>query len=142
MHGFGPQTTELGVLLSLEQAVRQTYSDRRSSAIQPLQWSILRYLQTQPRPRCQLRYLAEHLQLTRAPVGRAVKTLEARGLLRQTSGAGDMRTKTIKLTEAGRQVLAEDPMRDAARRFAVLPEADKRCFQGVIEQIFPERGQG
>lgn len=136
MRGRDKKDREFGVLLLLEQAVRQTYADRRSSAIQPLQWSILRYLHVQPHPKRQLRHLAEHLNLTRAPVARAVKTLESRQFVVQVDGVTDMRTKTIDLTAAGTEVLTSDPMRAAARRLALLPETDLACFQDVIEQVF------
>lgn len=136
MRGISKQNTEFRVLLLLERAVRQTYADRRSSAIQPLQWSILRYLYDEPQPRRQLRHLAEYLNLTRAPVARAVKTLEARKFVVQADGLADMRTKTIDLTTAGVEVLASDPMKSVARRLASLPETDRAFFRDVIEQVF------
>ncbi|MEO1363018.1 MAG: hypothetical protein AAFU86_04485, partial [Pseudomonadota bacterium] len=51
-------------IILLERFVRDIYPSRESSAIQPLQWSILRYLARMPADQCEVRFIAKFLGLT------------------------------------------------------------------------------
>ena len=56
----------------LEKIFRNAYENRRSSEVQPLQWSIMRYLVHASEDRRTVVWLASFLGMTHAPVARAV----------------------------------------------------------------------
>lgn len=122
-------------IVLLERFVRDIYPARQSSAIQPLQWSILRYLGRMPEDRCEVRWIAQFLGLTRGPVTRAVATLESRDLVRQQTSGIDARTKTITLTELGVATLAKDPVVEAAARIRSLPGSEQAQFINSIRAL-------
>lgn len=122
-------------IVLLERFVRDIYPTKHSSAIQPLQWSILRYLSRMPADRCEVRWIAQFLGLTRAPVTRAIATLESRNLVSQTTSDEDARTKTVTLTEQGVATLASDPIADAAERLRILPENDRAQFVRSVRSL-------
>lgn len=119
----------------LERMIRDIYGDKGSSAVQPLQWSILRYLRKTSADRNELRWIARYLGLTRAPVARALKTLESRGYVEQAISPADNRTKTVSLTAEGREKLNEDPIKVIADRILSLPKAEKLQFIRSIRTI-------
>ena len=122
-------------IVLLERFVRDIYPAKQSSAIQPLQWSILRYLERVPNDRCEVRWIAQFLGITRAPVTRAVATLESRNLVSQETSGVDARTKTITLTELGIATLARDPIIDAADRIRALPDIEQAQFINSIRSL-------
>ena len=127
-------------IILLERFVRDIYPSRESSAIQPLQWSILRYLARMPADRREVRFIAKFLGLTRAPVTRAVAKLESRDLVCQRSNADDARTKTIYLTASGKTALEYDPVIDAVARVRTLPVDMQREFINSVRSIALETG--
>lgn len=122
-------------IVLLERFVRDIYPLKHSSAIQPLQWSILRYLARMPADRCEVRWIAKFLGLTRAPVTRALATLEARDLIKQNASGTDARTKTVALTERGIEALMEDPVVRAAGRLRVLSNIDQMQFVKSVRSL-------
>ena len=129
-------------IVLLERFVRDIYPAKHSSAIQPLQWSIMRYLVRMPADRCEVRWIAQFLALTRAPVTRAVATLEHRNLISQTTSGNDARTKTITLTNIGVETLATDPILEAAERIRVLPANDLAHFVNSVRSLALNSGNG
>jgi DNA-binding MarR family transcriptional regulator len=125
----------------MERLVRDIYPARQSSAIQPLQWSILRYISRMPVERCEVRWIAQFLGLTRAPVTRAIATLEARNLVNQKVSCVDARMKTVTLTEFGAETLLDDPIKLAAVRIRTLPDADQEQFVRAIRSLALEEGR-
>ncbi len=119
----------------LERFVRDMYPTKHSTAVQPLQWSILRYLSRMADDRREVRWIAKFLGLTRAPVTRAIATLEARNLVQQTTSGADARTKTVSLTPLGIKTLLTDPIVLAAHRIRVLSEADQAQFVKSVRSL-------
>lgn len=120
--------TTVAAAVLLERMIRDTYTARHSSEIQPLQWSILRYLARTPEDQRQLRRIAPFLNLTPAPVARAITTLAQRGLVTQSVSATDSRIKTVTLTKSGLEALLEDPIVDVAARIEALPLLERKSF--------------
>ncbi|KEJ96780.1 MarR family winged helix-turn-helix transcriptional regulator [Pseudosulfitobacter pseudonitzschiae] len=118
----------LAAAVLLERLIRDTYTARHSSEIQPLQWSILRYLARSPEDQRQLRRIAPFLNLTPSPVARAITTLAQRGLVTQRVNNSDSRIKTISLTQLGLEALSQDPIVDVATRIDALPEGERQDF--------------
>lgn len=125
----------MAAIVLLERFVRDIYPEKNSSAIQPLQWSILRYLARMPDDRCEVRWIAQYLGLTRAPVTRAVATLENRNLVSQKTSREDARTNTITLTKQGIATLAKDPILGAAERIRALPLDDQTQFINSVRSL-------
>jgi DNA-binding MarR family transcriptional regulator len=119
----------------LERFIRDIYPTKHSSAIQPLQWSILRYLDRMPVERCEPRWIAKFLGLTRAPVTRAIATLERHDYVQQIDSGDDARTKTIALTPIGIKTLASDPILNAVKHIRALPKDDQAQFINSIRSI-------
>lgn len=127
--------TAVAAAVLMERLIRDAYPARQSSQIQPLQWSILRYLARAPEDQRQLRYVAPFLNLTAAPVARALTTLAKRGLVAQRISDTDSRVKTITLTQIGLEALREDPILIVAERIGALPRTERDGFIKSIRSI-------
>ncbi|MGC1504917.1 MAG: MarR family winged helix-turn-helix transcriptional regulator [Sulfitobacter sp.] len=125
----------IATVVLLERFVRDIYPTKHSSAIQPLQWSILRYLDRMPADRCEVRWIAQFLGLTRAPVTRAVATLERHDYVRCATNGQDARTKTIALTPHGINTLSKDPILKAVEHIRALPKDEQTQFINTIRSI-------
>ena len=118
----------------LERMVRDTYLDKKSSAIQPLQWSILRRLKSEHPNRPDLTNLARYLDLTLPPVSRAVVTLEKRGLIKKLPQE-DKRAVAVSLTEKGFAALESDPINELAASIKQLPDSDASHFITCVRDM-------
>ncbi|MBK5922335.1 hypothetical protein CCR90_00805 [Rhodovulum sulfidophilum] len=127
--------SDLAAAVLMERIVRGAYDTRNSSEIQPLQWSILRYLDGFAEDRCTLTLITSFLGLTHAPVSRAVRTMRDRGLVRQRSHPRDARSAIILLTDAGRSALELDPIRKIALLLGTLPDADRSAIKRALRSI-------
>lgn len=128
MTGTHQDKASVAAAVLLERLIRDTYTARHSSEIQPLQWSILRYLARTPEDQRQLRRIAPFLNLTPSPVARAIITLAQRGLVTQSISKADSRIKTITLTRLGLEALEQDPIVAVASRIEALPERERQDF--------------
>jgi len=127
--------SDLAVALLMERIVRGAYDARASREIQPLQWSILRYLGRFPVERRTLTRIAAYLDLTHAPISRAIRTLKTRGLVAVDPNPSDARSSIVSLTESGRATLELDPIRKIARSVRDLPDADRRAIRRSLRAI-------
>lgn len=119
----------------MERMLRDVYPSRHSSEIQPLQWSILRYLQRMPEERRELRWIARFIGVTGAPVTRALQTLELRGLVSQRVSTADSRTKTVSLTPSGVEIMASDPILAIAGQIRSWPAEHQEIFVKSIRSL-------
>lgn len=127
--------TELAAALLMEHLVRSAYPEKRSSSVQPLQWSILRYLRSAGDEGQSLSTIARYVGVTAAPVSRAVTTLEKRGLVTKEAGPINARAVSIEITQKGLALLVDDPMLQLARRLKQLPLEDRRAFIGTLRAL-------
>ncbi len=118
--------------LLMERTVRQVYEDRASSAVQPLQWAILRFLQSRPASDARVATIAKYLGTTHAPISRAISTLTNRGLVVKVGGDRSSRTAPLVLTEKGRHTLTYDPILQVAKKIAALPDRERKLFEHVM----------
>lgn len=126
----------------LEKIVRGAYDKRRSSEVQPLQWSIMRYLGSASEERCTANWIANFLGLTHAPVGRALKTLESRNYVSLVSNPADGRSKIIKLTEDGWAMLRADPLIAIAQQIEQLEDPEKASLMTAVKQLISSSDAG
>jgi DNA-binding MarR family transcriptional regulator len=134
MHRRNDDRGDLAAALLIEKIVRGTYT-KNSTEVQPLQWSILRYLERAPEPRCTMTWIRSFLGLTHAPVVRAIKTLVNRGLVEQLDNPSDARSNILRLTHKGCETLAFDPMLSVALRIQKLPEVEREQFKKIVRAI-------
>ncbi len=127
--------SDLAAALLMEKIVRETYASARSSDIQPLQWSILRYIERTPVKDCAVSRIADYLGLTHAPVVRAAKTLVKRGLINQRPNPIDARSNVLSLTDLGYETLATDPILVVVDRLKRLPEGEREVFKRLIRSL-------
>lgn len=130
---------ELAAAVLIERLVRDAYPQKQSSAVQPLQWSILRYLAQAPEDVCELKTVAAYVGLTLAPVSRSVATLEKRGFVTKKNHPDSRRSVNIQITLKGKEALEQDPLIDIATRITMLPEEDLESFLKAIRRIVVNR---
>lgn len=126
---------EIAAALLMEQIVRETYSGKRSSAIQPLQWSILRYLSEVSADATDITSIGKYVGVTTAPVSRAVTTLERRGLVTKGEHPRSRRSISVAITEKGRAALQEDPILKIAARIDLLNHNEKMRLVESLRQL-------
>ncbi len=133
----------LGIAILLEEIVRSAYRARKSEDVQPLQWSILRYLSLSPNEGRDLASIGAYAGVTAAPASRAVKTLEERGLVRKEQGHEDRRAVSIRITNQGLKVLGDDPLLKIAYRLSQLPDDELAAISsGLRKLVLSEGGAG
>lgn len=72
---------------------------------------------------------------THAPVVRAIQTLVDRGFVEQVDNPRDRRSKTLLLTDAGVDVLADDPISSIVTQLDALPRNELRNLKKSIDKI-------
>ena len=118
-----------------ERTVRNIYEERSSSAIQPLQWSILRFLNASPTSDARVATIAKYLGTHHAPVSRAVATLMKRELIEKVGGPTAVRTSPLTLTSRGRDLLKTDPIRKLAREMRRLPDRERWLLEDILKKL-------
>ncbi len=94
---------------------------------------------------CRATDLAAHYALDKSTVSRQVTALERAGLVERRPDSADQRVQVVRLTAAGRRILAQvtDRRRAAfAERLADWPEEDLRRFAGYLERYNGRAGHG
>lgn len=129
------QDRGFAVAVLLEKIVREAYENRLSSEVQPLQWSILRYLGSEQEDRCTVGWISSFLGVTHAPVVRAIQTLQKRNFVMQIANPLDARSKIVKLTDEGWQQLSNDPLLAVANRIDGLSEEDRLALMSAVRLL-------
>ena len=119
----------------IEKLVRDIYKSRAPGEIQPLQWSILRFLERAETGQRTVGWISRYLGLTPAPVSRALNTLSKRGLVASEPNPEDARSRMIWLTPLGKRTVAQDPLLELAKKLRALPEADRLNLQAVLQTL-------
>jgi DNA-binding MarR family transcriptional regulator len=119
----------------LEKIVRAAYPSREPGAIQPLQWSILRFLARVPEEQRTAHMVANFLGITAAPTSRAIQTLVKRGYIKQVKSEHDARSFLLVLTEPAIAALDGDPILRLAKSVSDLPADEKVLFKKSLERI-------
>lgn len=118
-----------------EQTVRDVYDERASSAVQPLQWSILRFLDASPTSDARVATIAKYLGKNHAPVSRAIGTLIKRNLIEKLGGAAAIRTSPITLTSKGRELLENDPINKLAEEMRQLAPRERQMLEEILTRL-------
>lgn len=127
--------SDVAAAVLIEKIVRATYPSREPGAIQPLQWSILRFLDRVPEEQCTAHMVAKFLGITAAPTSRAIQTLVKRDFLKQEKSTLDARSNLLILLPAAHEALKHDPLMRLAECVSNLPEDEKGLFKKSLERI-------
>lgn len=103
-----------------------------ADGLNPAQWESLRFLS---RANCFSRTpsgLATFLGTTKGTVSQTVIALEGKGYVRRKSNTEDRRVTHLELTEAGKAVLARDPMMCLNQVAAAMPGEDSAMLMGTL----------
>ncbi|MDR5866948.1 MarR family winged helix-turn-helix transcriptional regulator [Halomonas koreensis] len=87
----------------ISQALARLYETRHDLSV--AQWRVLAWLHH--REELTAKEIRDATRMDKAKVSRAVQALEARGLIRRRPSPRDQRVQDLRLTEAGRALLAE-----------------------------------
>ncbi len=82
--------------------------------------------------------IADHLGIDRTATSRALRRMEADGLIARTGGDGDGRTRSVSLTKRGRTVLAQATPVAARVRDAIaaqLTDTEQQALRRLLQKI-------
>ncbi len=103
--GFGRRVGQL-----LDRLGRVTREAQFSDGLNPAQWETLRYLSRANRFSRSPSALADYLGTTKGTASQTLIALEQKGLVGRSPDPRDRRGVRLELTEAGREVVARDPI--------------------------------
>lgn len=126
---------EVAAALLMERMVRGAYSEKHSTAIQPLQWTILRYLSAPSNESRDIKSICRYVGITPAPISRAISTLEGRQLVTKKPHPESKRSVVVTITEKGLKKLADDPILKIANRINAMNERDRDRFVRILRQL-------
>ncbi|OHC74385.1 MAG: hypothetical protein A3G18_09105 [Rhodospirillales bacterium RIFCSPLOWO2_12_FULL_58_28] len=100
----------------------------------PVQWEVLRYLARANKPSRTPGALADFLGSTRGTVSQTLITLERKGLVIRRPSRFDRRGMELELTEVGKELAAEHPLREFEAAAAAL-SAGEELAEGLTELL-------
>ncbi len=116
----------------IERLGRLARSLQHVKGINPAQWEALRYLARANRYSRSPGALADFLGSTRGTVSQTLIALERKGLVGRRPSPRDGRGTAVRLTEAGRTLVAADPLGDLETAVGGLsPAAAEALAQGL-----------
>jgi DNA-binding MarR family transcriptional regulator len=129
---------DIGLAMLLEQTARSIYEKRAPTDIHPGQWSALRYFARAGRRARTVAGLAKYLGVTRGPASRATSALTKRGFLSSEENKDDRRSPLFTLTEKGRGVLRDDPIKRLALVISKMEESRKTVLIDSLNVLYAE----
>ncbi len=122
------------VAQALRTLLWQTAKERQ---ITPLQLQCLLYLALQPPEQCRVSHLADMLDLTRATISQAIKTLEEKGLVYREPWERDRRVALLRLTPRGDAITDQLAAWSKAIResLALFPMEEKELVMRFLMQL-------
>ncbi len=117
----------------LEHFSRKVQTVSFSAGLNPAQWSALRFLATANRTARTSSALADHLTVRRATASQTLKSLVEKGYVNLTPSESDGRVRFLDLTDSGRAILAQDPLRPLMRALQGVEGSRLAPFVDVLE---------
>ncbi len=119
----------------IEQMSRAIHSKGHSHGLFPAQWTALRYFATADPLRSNSSALAAYQGMAFGPVSRTVRTLVTKGLLRKGPTRGMGRFECLEVTEMGRDLLTQDPLKEILAALDGLSDEDKQVLAVALEAV-------
>lgn len=131
------------VAILLERLSRLLQGAMNVTDLKSVQWETLRYLSRANRFSRTPMAVTAYLGLTKGTVSQTLGALVRKGLIEKTSRS-DRRRVDLHLTNAGKDVLADDPVLSVAatagRIAGESPERLETVLEGLLEALLRERG--
>lgn len=129
----GGQTLVLARLFDF--VTRQLHLIGHRNGLYPVQWTLLRYLDEMPADHRTASAMARYHQFSTGAVTRSVRALIQKGLVAKQKGLGHHRSEMLTLTDAGKALLADDPLLILARALADVDAAEASALTAVLPRI-------
>jgi DNA-binding MarR family transcriptional regulator len=129
-HAEPPTAGQIAELL--DRLGRATHALQFVHGLNPAQWEALRFLGRANRYSRSPSSLSGYLGTTKGTTSQTLRALESKGYVTRCRDCSDRRGVSLGLTEAGRALLASDPMREIERAVADLPEG---CVNSLAEGL-------
>jgi DNA-binding MarR family transcriptional regulator len=120
----------------LEQLIRLVYPERGPHDMHPGQWAALRYLSRANPEASTVAGLARFLGVTLGPASRAASALTRKALVTGTRDPRDRRSIRLSLTEAGADLIQQDPLQRLGALVATLPHHQRDAMIDGVRQLF------
>ena len=114
---------------------RATHALQFVHGLNPAQWEALRFLGRANRYSRSPSALSDYLGTTKGTTSQTLRALESKGYVTRCRDCHDRRGISLELTEAGRVLLARDPMRDIEHAVASLSDACAETLATGLGQV-------
>lgn len=135
---------DLAVAALVERLSRLIHNDAHEGGLKPTQWEALRFLARANRVSRSPGALTGFLGVTKGTVSQTLQALERKGLIEKTTADGDRRGVKLDLTDAGRALLADDPLGDLDASLAAMPpearDALNVALGSLLKDMLARRG--
>ncbi len=122
----------------LDRLARIAHGAQFCAGLNPAQWEALRFLGRANRYSRSPGAIAEYLGATRGTVSQTLIALESKGYIKRSRCIADKRAVDVALTEAGRALLASDPLTVLGASVAALDEAERGALGRAIDRMFEQ----
>lgn len=137
-------TEAVNLATLIDRLGRISHALQFSTGLNPAQWEALRYLARANRYSCSPSALAKYLGCTKGTVSQTLISLETKGYVNRVRGEPDGRSVRLELTEHGRKVLEQDPLRLIEEAGQALPESERAvvasAMKGLIHALCGKEG--
>jgi DNA-binding MarR family transcriptional regulator len=128
------------ILAQLERLSRLSRAVSHSAGLNPAQWDALRYLARCNRFSNSPMALTHYLGATKGTISQTVAALAKKAAVSKTVRAGNSRSVALVLTDLGKQLLVDDPLRPLETAIENLSDKTKKRFaRGVSDVLDSER---
>ncbi|TVR80942.1 MAG: MarR family transcriptional regulator [Rhodospirillales bacterium] len=117
---------------------RVAYCDGFVAGLSSAQWAALRYFYRANRFSRTVSAFADFHATTRGTASQTVKSLVSRGYLRRTRSRRDGRSSTLDLTDAGLDILAQDPFEALVGAVSHLPAEARIDLRTTLDAMMKE----
>jgi DNA-binding MarR family transcriptional regulator len=127
------------LLARLERLARLMRAGSHARGLNPAQWEALRYLSRSNRHSRTPGAMTLYLGATKGTISQTIRSLERKGHLTKARDRADGRSVQLDLTQTGRALLAEDPLRMLAADIDGLGgKTRRRLGRGLAELLESE----
>jgi DNA-binding MarR family transcriptional regulator len=117
----------------MEKISQISYSMGFSGGLRPAQWNALRYFGKSEDSVRTVGHFARYNMTTPSSASQTINAMVARKILERAPVSGDRRTYRIDLTDAGRELLANDPIHHLIEAIAEMPKERRFDFAEHLE---------
>ncbi len=127
------------IVALIERLGRLLATDSHAESLLPVHWEALRYLHKANRFSRTHAALTSYLGLTKGTVSQTISVLEAKALISREVDESDRRSKRLKLTPRGRNLLKRDPVEDWRAQVDQLTSADQSGLARGLAELLDQR---